>query len=377
MAISPIVNFGRSGGSARPQGPQREGVDPFTPLDQDTYRNHARGPMPEMISGENIVNTPLPVAHAARAEASYTSATKGEKAYEEPEIPYSGTIKSQVWQTRYGGAFIELSGKEQQEEFINIVHSSGTHITIDTKGNVVIKSFGGHHQHSEGNSYDMVEGSKEAVYKSGYTIHVQGGTTDIRSEGNLNISTGGDLTIAAAGRVNINSGDALDIAGSKIAMNARADSFDVVSTGIMRISSAAAMHIKAEGDMFEQTNGSLHIKSGASTYIQSDSAMDLKAASSITNQADGAFNIRSASATNIQAGAAINQKAGGNVNIDGAFVNLNSGAAGNAPNANAATAAADAIKAAVEAEPEKSVFSDNTIIDSPGSIGAGSIDDRR
>jgi hypothetical protein len=352
-----------------------EGLDPYTENSTDVLNNRGRGPLPEAMSGENLQHTAVLPAEAGLKNESYKSATFIERKYQEPSMPVGGTIKSSVWQTRYGGAYIEMSGKAQHEEFINIVHSSGTHITIDSSGSVIIKSFGDQHNVSDGNMHEMVTGAKEAVYGGGYIVHVKNGVCEIRSEGNMNISSGADMTISAAGRLNMNIGDAFDLGASKIALTSRVDTLDIVSNGIMRLNSISELHLKSEGNMFAHTKADYNLKSEASSYILSQSNIDIKASGSITNQADGAYNIRSASSTNIQAGGQINLKASGNINADGANVFLNSGRAGNAPNANPAADAKDGIRAAVEAEPAKSVFSENRTMSSAANIGTASLDD--
>jgi hypothetical protein len=331
------------------------GVDNYTIPGKLVIDKAALGPLPSQMSGENIEETPILPADANRVEDTYTEETRGEtpQTYREPGMPYAGSVKSTIWQSRYGGAYIEVAGKKDEPEFINIVHTSGTHITLDPSGSIIIKSFGDTHNITRGNMYESTKGEKVQINSGGYTIHVKDGTLDIRSEGNLNISSGADMNISAAGKLTMNIGDAMDVAAARIALTARVDSLDLVSNTKTRITAASEMSLRSEASMRFLTN----------------SAMDIKAASSITNQTGGAYNVRSSEATNIQAGGQINLKAGGNVNADGSNVFLNSGRAGNAPNANDAEVA---IKAGVAAELKKSVFSDNTVSTSAASAGGAS-----
>lgn len=314
------------------------GLDPYTENSTDVLNSRGRGPLPEPMSGENLQHTAILAAEGGLSRVSYSSATYVEKSYQEPSMPVSGTVKSSVWQTRYGGTYVELSGKTQQEEFINIVHSSGTHITIDPAGSVIIKSFGDHHNVSKGNMHEMVTGGKESVYGGGYTVHVQNGVCDIRSEGNMNISSGADMTISAAGRLNINVGDAFDLGAARIALTSRVATTDIVSNGIMRLNSLADMHIKSQGSMFSHAaDGNYNLKSGSGLFLQSEGSLNVNAS-------------------------------GGDVKINGSKIYLASGADG-------ADGAADGIRAAVDKEPPKSVFSPNRTLASAGNIGASTIDD--
>jgi hypothetical protein len=356
MAIIPR-NFNRLR-TALSQGipPQVEGAEEYLMCHEDSVRNTGRGPLPEAMSGENVEHTPLLPAEAGRTEAEVTSDTTGESSYREPPIPSGGGNRSAVWQTRYGGSYIELSGRNTSDEYINILHASGARITIDQRGSIVIKSFGDTANLTEGNMSEVVNGSKTAVYKSGYTIHVQGGTCDIRSEGNMNISSGGDMSISAAGKLTMNIGDALDVAASKIALTSRVDTMDLLSTGILRMTGKADLHIKSDAGLFNESKGELNIKAGES----------------ITSSAGDSIFSKSGSLMNLQSGSKMSLKAGGVIAADGSQVQLNGGGADGAASA---AAAATAIAAAAPDALEKSVFSQNTVLPSPGPIGSADIDD--
>lgn len=308
------------------------------------------GAMPPQISGENIDETPILPAEGNKVKElefkSESRETRKHK-YTEPDLPYSGTVNSSIWNTRYGGAYIEVSGKRGIPEFINIVHTSGTHITLDPNGSIIIKSFGDTHNITKGNSYETSTGEKIQVHEGGYTIHIKDGTLDIRSEGNMNISCGADMSISAAGKLTMNIGDGLDLAAARIAMNARVDTMDLVSNTRTRITALSQLDMKSVGSM----------------KVFSEANIDVKSDGTISTQADGAIFARSGENMNLQsAGGQINLRASADINADGSNVFLNSGRASGAPTAQEAE---PAIKAGVPPELEKSVFTENTVSSTP------------
>jgi hypothetical protein len=312
------------------------------------------GALPPQMSGENIDETPILPAESNRISGlNYSSETirNREHRYTEPDLPYGGTVNSSVWHTRHGGAYIEVSGKRGIPEFINIVHTSGTHITLDPNGSIIIKSFGDTHNVTKGNSFETSSGEKVQVHGGGYTIHVKGGTMDIRSEGNMNFSCGADMSISAAGKLTMNVGDGLDLAAARIALNARVDTLDLVSNSKTRITSLSQLDLRSAGSM----------------KVYSESNIDVKSDGTLTTQAEGALNARAGDAMNLHSsGGQINLKSSGNINADGSNIFLNSGAAAGAP---AAAAAISAIKAGVPPEIEKSVFTENSVSSSPPGHG--------
>lgn len=331
------------------------GVDNYTLPSKLMLDKVAIGPLPPQMTGEYIEETPILPAEGNRVEDTYSEETRGnvEQRYVEPSMPYSGTVKSAVWHTRYGGAYIELSGKKDEDEFINIVHTSGAHITLDQDGSIIIKSFGDTHNITRGNLYENTKGKKTQVHNDGYTISVKNGTLDIRSEGNINISSGMDINISAAGKLNMNIGDAIDIAGARTAITSREDTLDLVSKTKMRLSSNSDMSFKCEG-------GSL--------FMESDSAINSKAPDIYTT-AEG---IWSAEADHgILGGGQLVSINASTVAIDD-IVQMANGMAASPITANPAI---PAIKAGVPEPIAKSIISDRTTTHSSGSTGANPVYD--
>lgn len=348
-ATTLLENFTRPGTNV-------EGAEAYVAPTQDSYKNFGNPAMPPQMTGEDLELTPLVPASASRKNVKYSSATYNEKEYQEPGVPFSGSVKSQVWQTRYGGSYIEMSGDDEEDEFINLVHSSGAHVTLDSAGSIIIKSFGDTNSVTEGNIKEVSTGSKESVHEGGYTIHIQNGTCEIRSEGNMSLATGGDFDLSVAGRMSVNVGDAIDMAGARVALTAREDTFDIASATTTTIHALEEMHIKSEDNMFLETSAEMHQRSEGLFALNAEGNASFNTSGNMHSVASGSVNIQG----------------GPLIAADAGDVHLNSGQSSSGDTAGNAQ---DATRAGVPDAPDKSVFSENKTPSSPSSISPDMIDD--
>lgn len=285
-----------------------EGRNEYLATSQDSVNNYANPALPPAFHGENIEYTAALVQSATRRE-------------NEPGIPMPSGSSTSVWHNRYGGSSIELSGKNGTDESIHINHSSGSRVTLDGNGNITIKSIGGKlHISSENEIDEIATDAKNATYGS-YELTVTDGTCNIRSTGDMLLSSGGNMTFEAAGNMKINTGVALDVAASTIHLTAREDSVDIVAANKLALQS---------------TGGTASIIGKGGTYIQSD--------------------------------AGVNIKGSGMIRLGGSAIHLNSPGE---PPADAITA----IQAAVPAAIEKSIVSDIPKIPSTPPIDMSLVDD--
>jgi len=281
-----------------------EGVNPYLAPSQDAVMNYGNPAMPPAIHGENFEFTPALVSSAARRSTT----TSGGAVVDEPGVPPPGGKDTSVWETRYGGSSIVMSGKNTSDEFIHITHANGSRVTIDGNGNITIKAMGKLHLGSESNIEENADGAKVGVYPKGYSVEITDGKCNITSTGDMNLTSKSNLNINVGGSLAINVGESIDIAGARVAMTAKVDALDLLA---------------AKKVVLESSGGSVGIKSVSPLYLQ----------------ASGEINIKS----------------GGQVKVGGSQIHLNS--PGSAP-ADAITAVA-ASTATAEA-PEKGVVSDDT-----------------
>ena len=236
----------------------RANQHPYMAASQSAYNNYGNPAMPYQFHGEGIDRSPLVT------QATFRTVTQvGNFVVEEPLRPVAANIHTAVWQTRQYGSSVELAGNADENEFISITHASGSHITLDSHGNIIIKSFGGTNNSTEGSMQEIVTGAKLAQYGTGYEIAVQGGKCVIKAAGDMELQSGGDFSITAGGKLAINVGDSIDIAGSRIAATARVDNIDLMSIGKLSLEARA---------------GEVGIKGNTKVAIESTAGIDIKAA---------------------------------------------------------------------------------------------------
>jgi len=253
-------------------GFEQSGRNPYMPPSQDAVSNYGQPGMPWQFHGEGIDRSPL------LTQATFRKVTTaGEFTIDEPLRPVAANVKTSVWSTRYHGSHIELAGSTDDSEFISITHTSGSHITLDARGNITIKSFGRTYSGTEGDMEEVVGGSKQAVYEKGYNLHVTGGKCVLQALGDLDLHAGGDMNISAGGKLAINVGDSIDIAGSRIAATARVDNIDLLSIGKMSIEARdGQVGIKGNTKVaIESASGSIDVNAAAMARIGGKSAIHL------------------------------------------------------------------------------------------------------
>lgn len=292
-----------------------EDANPFVAANaSETLNRYGRCAVPAQINGEGLEKTPyLNAIGMAKQDIKMPSG----RTWSEPGVPYSGSTRGAIWQTTYGGSYIEVGGSPSSE-FINLIHKTGSRITIAGDGSITISAAGDVVLTSDENLVEVFDGTKEGVYKAGYTIGVSGGKTVINSASGIDLVSGQDINILAGGAVNINAGNGVDIASSRVAITAKVDTLDLYAEGKLSIESLTVANVK----------------SGESLNIQ---------------------------------GKGISMKAsGGNLAIDADEIHMNSGKSNDAPSAN---------KSALKSPPPHVIDNEMPVTYSVGDIQADAIDD--
>ncbi len=268
----------------------------------DVMNTYGRTVLPSQMNGEGLENTPyMNAVGMARQSVQMPSG----RVWNEPGVPFSGTTRGAVWQTTYGGSYVEVGGNPNSE-FINIIHRSGARVTIAPDGSVTISAAGDIVLTSDENSIEVFDGAKEGVYRSGYTIGVSGGKTVINSAAGIDLVSGQDINILAGGAINLNAANGIDLSSTRIAMSAKVDTLDLYSAGKLSV----------------QSLGETHINGGAATYF-TGKTLDIKSA--------GALKLD---------GTSFSVKGGSQIAMDAGEVHLNSGKSSSAAAAKAANVSA-------------------------------------
>jgi uncharacterized protein (DUF2345 family) len=317
----------------------------------EALNQYGRTSMPAQMNGEGLERTPyLNAVGMAKQNVTMPSGA----VWSEPGVPFSGTTQGAVWHARYGGSYVEIGGGPNAE-FVNIIHQSGSRITIAQDGSITISSAGDIVLSSDENSVEVFDGAKEGMYKAGYTIGVSGGKTVINSASSIDLISGQDINLLAGGAINLNAGNGIDLSSTRIAMTAKVDTIDLYSEGKLSIESLTELHVKSGEAMFMQ-NKSMNIKSAEALKIGSKSA-----------------SILSSDAMNIQ-GKGLGLSGGGSpIVVVGSTIDLNS--PGKSVTAEEAAEAKSANKSALKAPPPYIVDSQQPVSFSAGGISATDVDD--
>lgn len=207
----------------------------------EVINNYGRTTLPAQMNGEGLERTPyLNAVGMAKKDVVMPSGNT----WSEPGVPFSGSTQSTMWQARYGGSYVEIGGGPNAE-FINIIHQSGSRITIAHDGSITISSAGDVVLTSDENSIEVFDGAKEGMYKAGYTIGVSGGKTVINSASSIDLISGQDINLLAGGAINLNAGNGIDLSTTRIAMTAKVDTIDLYAEGKLSIESLTELHVKS------------------------------------------------------------------------------------------------------------------------------------
>lgn len=309
-----------------------EDANPFVRSGASEVMNtYGRTVLPSQMNGEGLENTPyMNAVGLARQGVTMPSG----RVWNEPGVPFSGTTRGAVWQTTYGGSYVEVGGNPNSE-FINIIHRSGARITIAQDGSVTISAAGDIVLTSDENSIEVFDGAKEGIYKAGYTIGVSGGKTVINSAAGIDLISGQDINILAGGAINLNAANGIDLSSTRVAVSAKVDTLDLYSAGKLSV----------------QSVGEMHINGGDATFLTGKS-IDAKSAGDI--KIDGSN---------------VSVKGGDLVAMDAGEVYLNSG------RSSAATAAKAANISALGSPPAYVVDTEMKVQYSSGGISATDVDD--
>lgn len=257
------------------------GNHPYSKPSQEYYENYGVPPLHPAITGENILDTPVPLQNASRksgksaTEASSNPDSNDSRGWEEPpSIISEDPAKTTVFYSRYGESYLELSGSKNNQG-INISHPSGSQVQIDHGGNVKIKSFGDSYYISEGNSREYAGGRKDLTIEGKWSVNVTGGDATLEVTGNLNHVVHGDYNLNVAGRMAVSVGTGMEMAAQRISMESTAEHINLVSAEKIKISAGSSI-TQSSGSYISSVAGAYaSVKSGSGLYLDAEGALNL------------------------------------------------------------------------------------------------------
>lgn len=176
-----------------------------------------------------------------------------------------------VVQATAQGSSIQVGGSKSKEH-ISIIHESGTHIQIDSKGNVKIGS-GQSMQHVAANIQQYADGTFDIIAGENLSINVAGGKATINVEGDIDLTSGGNITLNAARKIKLNAGESIMQRGAQIDLESNVGNVNVLSAQKLKMTSGAMtsiqsqiLEVKADGTIQAAAGGELRM-SGSNTKI--------------------------------------------------------------------------------------------------------------
>jgi hypothetical protein len=338
----------------------------YTPPSFDAFKNYGESPLPKAMSGEDLETTQTVLQNASRlifgaAQKAKNLLGLNEENSDDPlpninEPPVQGSTqphKNMVWKSRNSESYMQIG---EDEEYILLSHESGSHIQIDSSGNIKIKSFGDAHYYSEGHQMEASNGSRVIHIEGGYSLECKDATIQIN--GDLNHTIKGDYNLNVGGKLGITTGQSFEIAAQRIGLEATTEHMNL----------KAAEKIKAEaGD-------NVSLKSGADMYFTSDGTMNQYSIGAMFLNTEAQMHKNSGSIMYTSAGSNLYLTSGGLIAGDGDEIHLNNGLSTTATPATKTPETPALLK--LDKPIEQSVSTNSNEVESTsGSIGVGDLDD--
>jgi len=229
-----------------------------------------RPDMSRLATGEELHNTSVMVKNATGGLAVTTSDGKN---WETPKSAYNAKYPENYVHETKSGHVLELDDTNGNER-VNLYHRSGTHIEMNSGGQMIIKSAGSTYAVIEANGFVKIGGDLSLTIEGKSSILVSN-DCDLQVDGNLTQRVFGDMSLEVSGRYDVNVGEAIRMRGARVAIEANADNLDLISKNNMNLKSGASTNIKpgdnlnvtsgatinmgAEGNMLVSTGGNLHL----------------------------------------------------------------------------------------------------------------------
>lgn len=256
--------------------------DPYTAPSKEGFDNYGQPAMPKPQGGEDLETTQIALQNASLLElppaSDATGVTEG-RPIREPEVPFATQPhKNAVWKSRNSDSFVQVMESGGNENIV-ISHNSGSHIQIDSAGNVKLKSFGDMYMLSEGHTYEGGRGAKTLTVEGPYNLLCKNATIEI--QGDMKQTVGGDYTLNVGGKFSISTGQSLDLAAQRISMESVSEHFNIKSAQKIRVASGDSTTISSEEKIIANSGSTMVLKSSEKLNIESNAKVDVIGSSGI------------------------------------------------------------------------------------------------
>jgi len=284
-------------------------------LSIEALRQYGIPPLGKIMAGEDLETTQLVLQNAAKMIfgsaqtakqiAGQDDNTPSAPSIEEPGVPAATEPhKNMVWKSRNSNSYIQIA---EDEEFIVISHESGSHMQIDSSGNIKIKSFGDSHYYSEGHMMEATAGSRTVHIEGAYALECKNVTLQVN--GDMNHTVKGDYNLNVGGKMSITAGESFEMGAQRMSLAATSEHFNLKSAQKIKIDAGNNLSLKSGSDMFLTSDGILSGYSTGNMFLNTQSELHKNSGSRTYNSAGGNLYLTS----------------GGIIAGDGSEVYLNSG----------------------------------------------------
>lgn len=245
--------------------------DPYTAPSAEAAEEYGKPTLHPAQGGEDIETTQLVVQNSSGGDG--------------PGVPIgSEPQKNVVWKSRYGDSYMQIDGGDNNE-FMLLSHESGSHILIDSNGNIKIKSFSDMFMSSEGTSYDKSSGSRSVEIEGEYKIKSRNATIEV--SGDLNHIVKGNYNLNVGGKIGITSGHGFEVASQRVAIEAVSEHINLKAAEKIKTDSGGITSFKSTGDMFITSDGLLSQFSTGNMFLNTEAEMHKNSGSRMYNSAGG------------------------------------------------------------------------------------------
>ena len=319
-----------------------------------------------------------------------------------PRSPYNASYpNNRVYESAAGHVmeFDDTPGSER----VNIYHSAGSWIEIDSHGNMVISSTGQKFEIVNNNSNVYIRGTQNVTVDGNSNFYVKR-HANINVDGDMNTNVKGDYVLNVGGRYALNIREGVKLRGSNVQLESYSENIeitsavDIISNAESNISTKSGLdtyinagvnthmlsgtdtlingennvHINAGVDLFATGMSNANLKaSGGEVYIDASGAVMMKSGTETIAQAGGSMLFNSSSGTDINSGGDINIQGGPNVNLNNGAA---AGVADPATEAETALQGLDSTATEMGEPPERGSVTPNSTVPR-GDFGGSGLDD--
>lgn len=284
----------------------------------DAFYNYGLPPLPKPMTGEDLETTQTVIQNATRMIFSAARKAKeilgitdesndkrapaiNEPAIEKADRPH----KNMVWKSRNSNSYLQIG---EDEEFILLSHESGSHIQIDSVGNIKIKSFGDTHYYSEGHQLEASNGSKTIHVEGQYALESKNAT--IQVNGDLNHTISGNYNLNIGGKFGVTVGQGFELGAQRIGIEAVTEHVNFKAAEKIKAEAGDNISLKSGADMYFTSDGTMNQYSTGAMFLNTEAQMHKNSGSIMYNSAGGNLYLKSS---------------GGLIAGDGDEIHLNNG----------------------------------------------------